>query len=130
MLTSGEIEAVRLVGPTAPATKRGFVRRLRRVLVGGRARELCGGQVHLVGQLLHAVVGQGDALRVEGVGLDDVGAGLQVLLVDLLDDRRLRQHQQVVVALDVTLPIREALAAITGLLAAYGAGSSCPWRRR
>ncbi len=88
-----------MVGPSAPATKRGLLGRLARRRVGGVAREPGGGQVHLVGQPLHAVVGQRDALGVEGVGADDVGAGRQIALVDLGDGLRLGEHEQVVVAL-------------------------------
>ena len=44
--------------------------------------------VHLVGEVLHAVVGLGDPLRAEGVGLDEVGAGLEVLPVDRRGSRR------------------------------------------
>jgi hypothetical protein len=57
------------------------------------------GDVDLPGQRLHAVVGHGNAVGVEGVGLQDVGAGGQVLAVDFADHLGLGQHQQVVVAL-------------------------------
>jgi hypothetical protein len=87
--------------------RRGRVRRL--------ARHARGGHVHLVRQRLHPVIGHGDALRVEAVGLDDVRAGGEVLAVDLADDRGLGQHQQVVVALEVVRPVLEALAAVLGL---------------
>src|SRR5882724_5078522 len=36
--------------------------------------------------------------------------------MDVADDLRLRQHEQVVVALDVTRPVAETLAAILGFL--------------
>ena len=42
--------------------------------VGLGARQGGRGDVHLVGDVLHRVVGQRDALRVEGVGLEQVGA--------------------------------------------------------
>ena len=45
-----------------------------------------------------------------------VGTGREVLLVDVLDDLRLRQYQEVVVALDVARPVRKALAAIARLI--------------
>ena len=56
-------------------------------------------EVQVVDAVLHAVVGLGDRGRGEGVGLDDVGAGDRVAIVDLLDRLRLGQDQQVVVAL-------------------------------
>ena len=49
------------------------------------------------------VVVLGDAGGAERVRLDDVGAGGQVALVDFLDDLRLRQVQQFVIALDEQL---------------------------
>ena len=51
-------------------------------------------------------------MRVEGVGLEDVGAGIEVGRVDVVDDLRLRQRQEVVVALQIVRPAREAFAAI------------------
>ena len=60
----------------------------RRHRVGGAARDPCRGDVQLVGELLEAVVGEGDAVGVEGVRLDDVGAGEKVLTMDGLDDLR------------------------------------------
>ena len=56
------------------------------------------------------VIRHGDRSRVERVGLDDVGAGLEVLLVDAPHERGLRQRQQVVVAFQVARPVAETLA--------------------
>ena len=84
--------------------------------VGLAAGQRGGLEVELVGELLHAVVGQRDRVGVEGVGLDDVGAGLEVLAVDAGDDLGLRQGQQVVVALHVARPVGEALTAVAGLV--------------
>ena len=61
------------------------------------------------------VVGLRHARGAEGVGLDDVGAGGEVLLVDLADDLRARQRQQLVVAFHVLRDIRESCAAILRL---------------
>jgi len=74
-----------------------------------------GGDVHLVGQPRHAVIAQRNGVGVEGVGLDEVCARLQVSQVDGTDDVGLGQHQQVVVALEVTGPVGEALAAEVSL---------------
>ena len=72
--------------------------------------------VQLVRQLRHLVVAQGDAVGVERVGLDDVGARCEILAVDGRDDLGLGEGEEVVVALDVTRPFREPLSAITGLV--------------
>ena len=115
-LTSGEIEPVRFSGPMAPATQRGLSG-VRRVISSAAWRASPrGGDVELVGELLHLVVGQRDDLRVEGVRLDDVGAGLEVLEVDGADDVRLGQRQQVVVALHVGVPVGETLPAVPRLV--------------
>ncbi|MNO63032.1 hypothetical protein D3C76_537230 [compost metagenome] len=68
--------------------------------------------VDLGGEGFHLVIGHGDASGVEGVGLEDVGPGGTVLIVDLADHRRPGQYQQIVVALDVGMPVGEALAAV------------------
>ena len=112
LLTSGEIDSVRLVGPIEPATKRGRSGRLRRPLGGDFAFAMPRPfDVQLVGHVLEQVVGLRDGGAAERVGLDDVGAGGQVLPVDLADHVGPRQDQQVVVALEILRVILEALAA-------------------
>jgi hypothetical protein len=74
------------------------------------------GSRDLVGQRLHAVVSQGNGLRVERIRLHDVGAGLEILAMDLLDNGGLREVQQVVVPFLVLLPIFEPLATKRGLV--------------
>ena len=111
-LTSGEMEAVREVGPIAPATYLGLSGVRAVDVVGGATGQPCGLAVELAGQVGHAVVGQRDGVRVEGVGLEDVGAGLEVLPVDRLDDPGRRDGEQVVVALEVLRPVGEPLAAV------------------
>ena len=61
------------------------------------------------------VVGLGDGRGAEGVGLDEVGTGLQVLLVDFLDDVGSGEREQLVVALHVMGMVAEALAAVVVL---------------
>ena len=56
-----------------------------------------------------------DRRRVERVGADDVGAGLEIGIVDRANDVGPRQHQEVVVALEVVRMAGEAGAAIVGL---------------
>ena len=69
-------------GAQCPGDVAGAIWRLRAHRVALGAGQPGGRDVELVGQLLHAVVGQRDALGVERVGLDDVGPGLQVATVD------------------------------------------------
>jgi hypothetical protein len=113
--TSGEIERVRFIGPMEPATKRGrfgvrFVQSS-----AAAARDAGGGDVELVGQVLGAVVGLRDRLRVERVGLDDVGAGVEVLVVDAADDVRAREDEDVGVALEVVPVVPQPLAPVVRL---------------
>mmetsp|Transcript_36612 Transcript_36612/g.84976 ORF Transcript_36612/g.84976 Transcript_36612/m.84976 type:complete len:483 (-) Transcript_36612:1085-2533(-) len=90
-----------------------FVR--RRIPVAGDAGDLRGHKVHLVGQLGQVVVFLRNRGGAEGVGLDQVSAGGEVLLVDLADDIGPREQQQLVVALQVLGVVLEALAAVVGL---------------
>ena len=48
-------------------------------------------------------------MGVERVGLDDIRTGLQILPMNVFDDRRLREIQQIVMPLEILLPILEAL---------------------
>ncbi len=84
--------------------------------VDGLAREARGGDVHLVRERLEAVVREGDRLRVERVRLDDVRAGRKVGPVDPLDDRGLREDEEVVRALEVPRVGPEAVPAVRGLV--------------
>jgi hypothetical protein len=83
--------------------------------VSGFARQPRGGHVQLVGKFLQPVLGLRHPCRVEAVGLDDVGAGREVLGVDAADHVRSRDAQQVVVALEVLAVRRKALSAIIRL---------------
>src|SRR5258706_144592 len=58
-----------------------------------------------------AVSGSAGRVRVDGFGLRDVGARLEVLRVDLADHLRARDGEEVVVAAQVLAEILEALAA-------------------
>ncbi len=80
--------------------------------VGGKA---CRGDVEFARQPLHAVVGERDRGRIEGVGLDDVRARLQVLRVYVANQLRLGQRKEVVVAAQLLRPCAEARAAIVFL---------------
>jgi hypothetical protein len=102
--------AVLGVGPKGAGHEARLVGRAE--LVAGRARQLGGFEVHLARQVGHLVVFLRDGGRAEGVGLDQVGTGREVGLVDVADDVGPRQRQQLVVALDVALEVLEALAAV------------------
>ena len=105
--------------------RRGFVRRTEHArdeagalrifglgLPHGVPGEIRRRAVELAGELAHAVIGQRNGGRVESIRLDDVGARLQVLRVDIAHQRRLGQRQQVVVAFELAAPVAKALAAI------------------
>ena len=69
-------------------------------------------------QGFHAVVVHGNRSGIEGIGLDEVRAGLQIGGVNLADDRRLGQRQQIVVALEIAGPVAEPFAPVVGFLQA------------
>ena len=108
-LTSGEIDSVLLVGPDRAGHEPRLVG--RRPFVGGLSRELRRLDVQLVHERLERVVGLRDGRAAERVGLDDVGARLEILLVNSEDDVGTRQHEHVVVAAQLLGMRREALAA-------------------
>ncbi len=100
-----------------PDRARDEARFFRRRVFGGRfPRERRRRNVHLDDERFHPVIGLRDGRRAERVRLDDVRARGEVLIVNLADDPRLRDRQQLVVALHVTREILEALAAIRGLV--------------
>ena len=73
--------------------------------------EACGFHVEVVYDVLELVVRLRYGLRAEGVGLDDVGAGREVGVVDGLDDVGAREHDDVVVPGELTTVARETLTA-------------------
>ena len=83
--------------------------------IASLARQFCPGFVEFVVERFHAVRFQRGRVRAEGVGLDDVRARRQIFAMDGLDDFRLGDHQQVVVAFEVAMPIGKTCAAIVGL---------------
>ncbi len=89
-----------------------LVRRLQGLGVGHLARDAGTFYVQLVGERLHAVIGLGHLGGVEGVGFEDVGAGIQVRLLDGGDDVRTAEQQQVVVTPDVARPVGKPFAAV------------------
>ncbi len=72
----------------------------RRALVGSLARELSGDPVDLGRFMADVVFAQRNFVRVERVGLDDVGAGGEIRAVDAEDHVRPREHEMIVAALE------------------------------
>ena len=101
------------MGPNAPATKRGRSE-VAAVSAASRAiralARLRG--AHLAGE---AVVLLGHAVRVEGVGGDDVGARFEEARVDVADDLRPGDGEEVVVAGELAVVIGKESAAKVGL---------------
>ena len=56
--------------------------------------------------------GQGNFLGVEGIGLYDIGAGLEVLAVDIENDLGLGENQEVVIAFEIRFPVFKAIAPV------------------
>ena len=74
-------EMVLVVGPIEPATKRG---RFGVLAASAAARAIAPAEaIELARVLGEAVLGQHDGGRAEGVGLDDVGAGVEEAVVQL-----------------------------------------------
>ena len=76
----------------------------------------------------HVVVLLRDGDGTKGVGLDQVGTGGQVAFVDVADDVRTGERQQLVVALHVARKVLEPLAAVLrfGQLEALDHGAHGP----
>ena len=113
--TSGEIEAVRLVGPISA----GDETRAAVLVLGharGLAREPGAFEVQFIGDLRHAVVGLGDAGRGESVGRNDVGAGAVIGEMNRAHRVGPREIEEIVVAAHLAVPGIEAGAAITLLV--------------
>ncbi len=85
------------------------------VLAREANRDLGRRYVQVIDLVAEAIVGLRDAVGVERVGLDDVGAGLEIGAVDLLDHVGAGDHQQVVIALQVVGMIDEAPATVIRL---------------
>ena len=105
------MDAVRVVGPRQPATKRG--RPLDRSAESAALRAIRGGRkIDLRHAVLKTVVGLRRGVGGEAVGDENVGAGMEVGVMDAADCVRLGQAQQIVVALERMGPIRETLSPV------------------
>ena len=87
----------------------------RHILVGQRASEASGGEVHLAGESLHAVILHRDGVGVECICGENIGTGVEVLPVDVAQNVGLRDVEYIVIALDLVGEVGEAFAAIVGL---------------
>ena len=87
----------------------GTVGRLGSGGVGGVAREFGRGEVQLADPVFEAEVGQGQGGGAEGVGLDDVGPGLQIGRVDPPDRVPLREDEDVDAVLQILRVVAESL---------------------
>ncbi len=93
-----------------------LVRIQRGRLVGSLTRQPGGGEVELRHQEFHVVIRHRNRGGVEAVGFQNIRARRQILGVDFLDDVRLCQAQQVVVAFQVVREVGKARAAIVGFV--------------
>jgi hypothetical protein len=69
--------------------------------------------VEFEGQITLAVISQGNWIRVKRIRLQDVGSGLEKGRVDIPNDVRLCERQQVIVALQRLGPVPETRAPIS-----------------
>ncbi len=88
-------------GADHPDHEAGLARRGRSHCITAGSRNCGTGLVQFVHQVFEVVVGLADRRGVEGVGLDQIRARFQVGGVDVGDDLRPGQQQQIVVALQV-----------------------------
>jgi len=72
--------------------------------------------VQLGDDRFEVIVGLRNGLRVERIGLDDVGARLEKAAMNFRDDVGPREHEQIAVALEILVMFREPLAAKISLL--------------
>ena len=86
------------------------------ILIRHAASQGGGCHVEFIGERLHAVIGHGDRVGIERVGLENIGTGREVLGMDSGHNLRLGEYQQVIVPLEVAGPVGEPGPAIIGLL--------------
>ena len=65
---------------------------------------------------MQPVVGLRNASRIEGIGLDDVGARFQKSMVNVADHVRPGQRQQIVVALDIAGVVAQSARFLTSIV--------------
>ena len=88
----GDVAQARQLGARADRADHPAVAAVREA-VGRLAGQLAGDAVDLVGAILEVELGQRDRRAAEAVGLDHVGAGLEVAAMDLAHQLRPRQVQ-------------------------------------
>jgi hypothetical protein len=72
------------------------------------ARQAGARLVQFAHQMAEAIIFLAGEVGIEGVGLDEIGAGFQILAADVADDFRLGQGEKIVVALQFRRMIAEA----------------------
>ena len=108
----GFVRGTERAGHEAGAT----IRRRPFIFVTGGTGDLRRRAVDLVAQGFHAIIRLRNGGSVEGVGLDDVRARFQIGAVNGVDNVRLCENEQVVVAFHVAVVIGEARPTIAGLV--------------
>ena len=96
-----------------------------RRLVGSLTCKACGSEVDLADEVLTGIVGEGNPLGVETVGLDDVGARSQIAAVDVEDEVRAGETEQVVVACLLSGQIVPASEVLFGESVGLEQGAHC-----
>jgi hypothetical protein len=71
---------------------------LRCHLIGDLPRQRCRAEVQLADKIFQVIIGLRHRRRIERIGADDIGAGQQVVPMNVRDDLRLRDREKVVVA--------------------------------
>ncbi len=69
-------------------------------------------KVEFADQALHAVIGHGRRVRIEGVRFDDFGTDIEKSLMDFADNVRPCDRQHVIVAFQIAMPVGEAITPI------------------
>ena len=87
-----------------------FFRILACILIGQFAGQLSGGQVYFATIVFHPIIGHRNALCIERIGFDNIGSGLQIFTMNVLDYMRSGKAQQIVVSLHLSRHIRKASA--------------------
>ena len=94
--------------PRRPEHARNQTRTIRgRGLVADLARQTGARFVQFRNQMLQTIIGLRRLVGVEGVGLEEIDARIQILPPDILDDVGTRQRQKVIVALQIGTMIAE-----------------------
>ena len=95
-----------------------LVGRLRGKVSGGAPGDLGGGDVDFLHLVLKAVILQRDRGCVEGVGLDQIGTGFQVVAMDFFDDLGAGEAEEIVASFERERMVPEQAAPIVRFIQA------------